>query len=181
MKKKWIFIALLLVVLTAAAIPTAQAFMFTKSQTVTNTYVPAQVSCQVSETFNGTTKSALQVTNTGNTDVFIRVRLVSYWKDSKDNAVARQQENVTFTLGSGWVKYGDIYYYTTPVAPGTSTSDLLGSDITLKQEDGESLNANNKFTYHQALDIVAEAIQSRPDDAVERSWGVTVNASGNIS
>lgn len=176
MKKKWIILPLLL--LMVSFIPSVYAFMFEQSQTMVNSYVPAYVACQVAETFDGTNKTDITVANNSNTDVYIRVRLASYWKDSKGNAVARQQQTVSFTPGTNWIQDPHdpySYYYTQPVPVGASTGDLLadGSKITLAethlQENGIT------FTYHQALDIIAEAIQSLPKEAVETSWGVTVN------
>ena len=186
--QKWVIATLFLLVVIAAGIPTARAFMFTKSSTVNLTYVPAKLSCVVEEVFDGTTKSVIQVKNTSNTDVYIRVRLVTYWKDSKGNTVARKSPDRDFQLETDWLandwfEYpigSGFYYYTKPVAPDGYTTDMLSSDISLAQKDGESLNTTTKFTYHQALDILAEAIQSNPTATVEECWPVVVNDNKNL-
>ena len=73
----------------------------------------------------------------------------------------------SFTLGKDWVKHGEYYYYTKPVAPNDSTGDLLGTSITLQEytdADGGK----------QAIDVMAEAIQSTPASAVTSAWNVQV-------
>ena len=130
--QKWVIATLFLLVVIAAGIPTARAFMFSKSSTVNLTYVPAKLSCVVEEVFDGTTKSVIEVKNTSNTDVYIRVRLVNYWKDSKGNAVARTAPALSFILSPDWFQDPQnpgTYYYTKPVAPGGYAPDMLTTDI----------------------------------------------------
>lgn len=97
--------------------------------------------------------------NTGDTDAYIRVKLVTYMADSEGNPIAKNASIPPFDPGSDWFycESDDTYYYGKPVAPGDKTSDLIGSDgITLK--DG------------QVVEVLAEGIQSVPDNAVEEAW-----------
>ena len=50
----------------------------TAQDSVRNTFTPAHVSCEVTETFDGETKSNVNVTNTSDIAAFIRVKLVTY-------------------------------------------------------------------------------------------------------
>ena len=104
----------------------------------------------------------------------MRVRLVSYWVDSATGAIAaKPSPAVSFTPGSGWVAgsgSGNTYYYQVPVAPGDTTNELLGSEITLTSLDG----------LVQVVEVFAEAIQAQPTTAVTDSWGVTLSSSGNV-
>ena len=60
---------------------------------------------------------------------------------------------------------GDYYYYTQPVAPGTKPADALISSIDLI---GSYTDADGG---KQAIDVMAEAIQSVPENAVKAAWG----------
>ena len=80
------------ILLVAAVLTTAvNAFMINRSQTFYNKFVPASVKCEIEEQFSDSTvtstKTSIQVKNTGNTDAYIRVRLVIHWEDSKGNVV----------------------------------------------------------------------------------------------
>ena len=82
-----------------------------------------------------------------------------------------------FTPGEGWVKYGDYYYYTQPVAPNAKPATNLISSITLT---GSYTDADGGM---QAIDVMAEAIQSVPADAVKAAWGAGfgINADGSLA
>ena len=74
---------------------------------------------------------------------------------------------------TGWVTGSDgYYYYTSPVAADDTTGVLIKSctEITGKAPVGCNLS----------VEIMAEAIQSVPEEAVEDAWGVTVN-NGTLS
>ena len=142
----------------------------TAQDSVSNTFTPAHVSCKVTESFDGTVKSNVNVTNTSDIDAFIRVKLVTYRVNSDGQRIGGTATIPTFTPGEGWVKYGDFYYYTLPVEPGKQpATDLIGDDgVTLVQytdADGGK----------QVIEVMAEAIQSQPDRAVQQAWGVTIS------
>ncbi|MBR5248621.1 MAG: hypothetical protein IKV27_06760, partial [Lachnospiraceae bacterium] len=59
-----------------------------------------------------------------------------------------------------------------PVAPGESTKNLLKSGIQLVG-DGD----NGK---RQVVEVFAEAIQSKPSEAVKSAWPVSLDSNGNI-
>ena len=176
LKTRYLLILLVLVVAVVTC-GTVYAYMFKQTENVSNQFVPAEVTCEVHETLESgaTEKSAITVTNTGDIDAYLRVRLVSYWVQSDGSGdyeiVAKASEMPTFTLGAGWIAGSDdTYYYTTPVEAGNNTTDLLESNLVLTEEDG----------YLQVVEVFAEAIQSKPDNSVTESWGVTLDANGTI-
>lgn len=148
------------------------AYLVATTPEVENTFTPSQVSCEVTENFNGTTKSNVNVTNTSNIDAYLRVKLVTYRVNGEDNhRIGGTATIPQFAPGTNWVKYGDYYYYTLPVAPGDSpAADLIGST-------GIALNGNytDADGGKQAIDVMAEAIQSVPDKAVGEAWGVSIS------
>ena len=173
-----------------ASISVSVAYMLTRSDILTNIFVPAKVSCKVLEEGTGTSQTSVKVQNTGDTDVYVRVRVVTYWEDSKGNPVAlTSPENGFGTTPATW-KYNEAdwiydkenqtFYYKASVKEGQTTDELLTGAIQLevKEEDHEG---NVKFTYHQVVEFIAEVIQSSPDDAVKEAWGVTLDGNDQIT
>lgn len=159
---------LLCAVIVCALAGSVYAYMFARTQSVTNTLIPAKVSCVVEEVFAENTKSAINVRNTGNIDAYLRVRLVTYWVNDKGEIVAEPSQMPTISVNHGWLKgSGNTYYYSSPIAPGqTPPVDLLSNSITLV--------TTNEGKYRQVIEVFAEAIQSLPEKAAENSWGVTI-------
>lgn len=153
------------------------AWLVANSGPVTNTFTPAQVTCTVKETFDGTYKKNVNVKNTSDIDAYLRVKLVTYRVNKADQHIGGTAEIPTFTPGANWVKYGDFYYYTLPVAPGETPAKPLIDTITLTG------SYNDADGGKQVIEVMAEAIQSQPDDAVRQAWGIVpstlANQSGN--
>lgn len=165
------------VLLLALAIGGTLAWLSTKGDPITNTFTPSKVTCEVTESFDGVTKSNVNVTNTGDTDAYIRVKLVTYRVNDKEQHIGGTALLPPFTLGANWVKYGDYYYYTLPVAPGGSPETNLTESMTLT---GSYTDADGG---KQAVDVMAEAIQSVPEKAVKAAWGedFSINADGSLN
>lgn len=136
---------------------------------------PAQVTCKVEESFDGTNKSSIKVENTGNIEAYLRVTLISHWEDKMGTVVGEPSvmPKVTYDA-TKWLEKGDVYYYKNPVAPSTPTDELLNEPIVLteKEVDGKQI--------YRVVEVFAEAIQSKPINAVTESWSVTVDGSGTI-
>lgn len=139
----------------------------TAQDSVRNTFTPAHVSCEVTETFDGETKSNVNVTNTSDIAAFIRVKLVTYRVNDAGQRIGGKAE-IDFTPGTGWVKYGDFYYYTKPVAPNATPETALIDQITLTRSYDDADGGK------QVIEVMAEAIQSQPERAVGQAWGVTI-------
>jgi hypothetical protein len=181
-------------ILIVASVSVTVAYMIIRSPEITNSFVPAKIDCQVleTETIIGdvVTKTSVQAKNTGNSDAYIRVRVVTYWEDSKGNLVARTSPKNEF---DGAWKYNDAawiyddtnqtFYHKAPVGANDVTAELLGSGfdgITLKPKSVEQ-EGNVTFTYYPVVEFIVEGIQGAPDTAVTESWGVTLDSNGNIT
>lgn len=182
---------LLTVLILVALIPTVYALMRRQSQTVTNTFTPAFVDCEVAETMGTVTqgtevydaKHQVAVKNTGNVEAYIKVQLIFYWRDSKGVAVGRNVElPADFTedyinTEDGWIDGGNhTYYYKLPIDPEAYTPGLLKRSIVMHPVN-EPYNKVD-YIYYPVLEIIAEAIQSVPVSAVQESWGVTISNIG---
>ena len=167
------------VLLLALAIGGTLAWLSTKDDPITNTFTPSKVTCEVTENFDGRTgvKSNVNVKNTGTINAFIRVKLVTYRTNDQGQHIGGTASLPEFTLGANWVKYGDYYYYTKPVAPDQEPETNLADSMTLT---GSYTDADGG---KQAIDVMAEAIQSVPEAAVKAAWGAgfSINADGSLN
>ena len=160
------------VLLLALAVGGTLAWLSTKTTPVTNTFTPAKVTCDVTENFDEDTgvKTNVNVTNTGNIAVYIRVKLVTYRTNDAGQHIGGTAELPKFNLGKNWVEYGEYYYYTLPVEPNAQPHTNLADSMTLEKSYKDEDADGGK----QALDVMAEAIQSAPEKAVGEAWGVTI-------
>lgn len=181
--KALLLIASLAVLLTATVGSTA-AWLVSKPAAVENNFVPGKVACKVLEDFgkgSGTyVKSNVRVKNTGNTDAYIRVLLVFTWKDKDGNIFSNKpQEGKDYQIDmdnmylTDWIMQksdtGVYFYYKKRVAPSAETGKLIES---LYQIAGVTGPENGK--YKLSVDILADAVQADPPQAVADSWGVAV-------
>lgn len=174
-------LVLFLIATCVFAVGVTFAYMFKKSDTVDNTFVAANVSCEVNEEYDSSTgvKSSVTVTNTGDISVYVRVKLVSYWKDapgSGGNIVGKPSTVPAFTPADGWTQAGsDTYVYTKPIAADDSSPNLINGTLTLGTDEWIN-EAGETITVYQVVDVFAEAIQSEPVSAVNTAWGVSLSA-----
>ena len=133
------------------------AYLVAHTDPVTNTFTPGEVSCQVEEEFkdNYTVKTEAVVKNTGNVPAYIRVAVVANTIDAQGNITGMETLPAGWLNTEDWTKSGDFYYYKGVVQPGDVTDNLLNADINL-----EGIQVT----------ILASAIQSMPDDAVNEAW-----------
>ena len=163
-----------LLLLTVFAVGGTVAYLVTRTTPVQNTFTPATVSCEVTEDFDGTTKSNVNVQNTGDTYAYIRVKLVSYRVNASGQHIGGTATVPGFTPGTNWVQNGGYYYYTLPVAPGSSPANDLIGETGIKLTTYDDADGGK-----QVIEVMAEAIQSSPASAVQQSWpNVTVDNNG---
>ena len=158
-----------LVVIAMGVVGGTVAYLVTNTAPVVNTFTPGVVSCEIDETFDGTTKSNVYVTNTGNTNAYIRAAIIVTWKDAAGNIAATVPAKGTdYTLElneTDWVEHDGYYYYKGSVAPNAQTENLI-----------ETCTAKNPYgDYTLSVEILADAIQSTPSNAVESSWHVSIS------
>ena len=164
------------VMLLALAIGGTVAWLTDTSPAVVNTFTPSHVSCEVEETFNNKTgvKSKVQVKNTSDIPAFIRVKLVTYRTNDAGQHIGGTASVPNFQPGTNWVLHEGYYYYTQPVQPQNFTGILI-----------EEITLENRYTDadggHQAIDVMAEAIQSVPEAAVKEAWGFGLKADGSLN
>lgn len=157
--KKRITTLLCIVVLLCAGVSATLAYFAMSASPVINTFQSGSVGAIIEEQLEGNTKKSITVRNSGDSPVFIRVRLISYWT-SGENIAPTDSGTVSFTIGEGWKPIGAYYYYTEPVAGGSATGNLLGSAIAM--ETG------------QVIEVLADTVQATPAEAVQEVWNVSL-------
>ena len=176
-RKKGILLLTAAVLILVCGVGGTLAYLITQTAPVTNTFTPAQVTSQVIEKMDGTTKSDVKIENTGNVSAYIRAAIVITWKD-KDGyttmpTVPVQGQDYTLNINANdWSQSDGYYYYNGIVAAGESTANLINSCVsTGTYTDGRKL----------CVEVIGSAIQAEPTTAVHDAWGVTVGSDGKIS
>ena len=146
------------------------AYMFTNTDRVTNQFIPGKVTCYVDESFDGNTKSAVRIQNTGNVSAKIRVKVVVNWVDADGNICGYAHPDTPLpALGQGWSKSGDYYYYSEAVEPSAYTGNLFAEAIPMSTYTHD----DEQNGCHLQIEIIASAIQAEGG----ADWGAT--PSGN--
>ena len=176
LNKKTVFIiSLCIVCLAVFAVNGIYAYLISKTETHSNTIVPATVSCTVEENFENGIKQDVKVRNTGNVNAFIRAAVVATFVSQEGKVLSTApQENVDYNITfntQDWKKGSDgFWYHSEAVVPDGVTSVLIQSATAQSAPDGYKLN----------IQIIATSIQSDPQTAVQSAWGVNVD-NGKIS
>ncbi|MDO5041376.1 MAG: hypothetical protein Q4D95_04735 [Peptoniphilus sp.] len=180
-KKRWNRNKIRLLLLSFILIMTmtvggVMAYIFTKTASKANKFTPSEVTCAVTENFDGTYKKNVNVKNTGDTEAYIRVKLVTYRVNAEGEHIGGLATIPDFDPGENWIKHEGYYYYTLPVTPKEKpATDLIGGGtftgggIALK---GTYADADGG---RQVIEVMAEAIQSGPAKSVGESWGVSIS------
>ena len=174
-KKKAVMLSLVLLLIFSAGVTIA--YLVSQTDPVVNTFSPSVVDVEITEEFDGKVKKNVNVKNTGDTEAYIRVKLISYRvseseldEDGKPVRIGGDASVPDFSLGTNWVKHKGFYYYTQPVAPEESPANPLIGETGIKLQEAYNDADGGK----QVIEVMAEGIQSEPKDAVKEAWGQEV-------
>ena len=152
------------VLILTAAVGGTLAYLSTNSGPVENTFTPSKVNIEIEEDFDpgDTIKKNVQITNTGDTDAYVRAMVLINWKKGDNVQPAKETDYKLKESSSDWVKNGEFYYYTKVLPVGKTTTNLIDSiEVVGTAPDGYTLS----------VEILASAVQSVPDTAVKDAWG----------
>lgn len=169
MKKRITLIVAAAVLVLGTALGTV-AYLVSAPAPAKNTFAPAKVTCQVKESFAGGVKSNVTVQNTGTTAAFIRAAVVANWVAEDGTILATAPvEGTDYTVDwgdLGWIHGGDGFYYYAKAVPASGVTDNLMDSCV------QSVEAPTG--YQLSIQILASAVQSKPERAAEEAWGVQV-------
>lgn len=198
MNKKIKLIIILFVLNVLLLIPALNAYMFLSVSTPSNDFDVADifttdpvVEVVKNTTENGkpvTVKESIKIQNTGNIPAYLRIKLITYWEDSKGNVVGRASEALSFTTSSDWIydQKNDVYYYKYVVNPGDTTNEFFADNnqrIIMRhiEETVEYQTITITYDYYQVVEVHVEGIQALPTTAVTKQWDVTIDGNGVIT
>ena len=181
-KGKRLISMLLCMVLLGASIGATIAYLNDKSNTVTNTFIPAEVKIQIDETLNGNVKSDVKILNV-KTDktipAYIRAKVVVTWQTEDGQVLGEVPETGTHytitynTTGWNFDESTGYYYHKGAVDPDEYTAVLIEMAETKVASIPNPADPDNP--YYLCIEILASAVQSMPDTAVTEYWGVPVS------
>ena len=169
------FVVILAVAALVATIGGTMAWLTASPSGLTNTFTPANVEIEVTETFDGTTKSNVNVENKSDVPVYVRATVVVNWLDAEGKVCADAHDgNFNFTWPSSWTLGSDGYYYYNQPLAVDGKAEIIGTDGVALSKDG---NCSMQVTF------LAQAIQAEPAEAVLDAWetGVTSVVDGNLT
>lgn len=182
--KKSLALVVSLALLMCLVVGGTAAFLTTQSDSVTNTFVPGQVTTYVNEEFKDNAKEKVTVTNTGNTDAWIRVAVVVNWKNEDGQVYGLSPvagtDYVFAYNNSDWIKGSDgFYYYKSSVASMNETGNLLKEKLTVVANSDNNVKAN-AAGYYLNVEILGSGIQSKPASTFNTVWASSgLTASGD--
>lgn len=166
-KKTLVLLTALFLIFTVTAGSTL-AYLVTKTDSVVNTFQPSVMQGGIDEEFDGMTKTDVKVTNTGDVPAYVRAAIIINWVDDEGKVVTEPVVASDYDMSlntSNWTKIGDYYYYTSVLAAKSETKDLIESC---------TVTATGKAKgYRLSVEILAQAVQSEPEQAVKDVWGVS--------
>ena len=150
----------------------------TSDSSLENTFTIASVEPIVEETFENDVKSNEYVKNNGDIPVYIRAKIMIYYQDQDEKILGDipNEDDYTITypenLKDCWIPAEDgFYYYIDKVDSQDKTTQLI--------EKCESKVTD--LDKYLVIDIITEAIQANPKDAIEDAWrAVDVNEDGTL-
>ena len=179
MSKRAIVLLLSLVLVVSTVIGTTMTYRVSSPDPVVNTFTPARVDSKVVEDITTNVKKNVSIQNTGDADAYIRAAVVVTWRNGNNVLPAASDSyNISYNISetkADWIAGSDGFYYYTKPGPAQDYTGELFTDC--KPKEGKAPAEG----YELCVEILSEAIQAEPADAVRGAWGVIVNADGTIS
>ena len=169
MNSKTVVLLVAIAVLLTVTVGGTVAYLAASTSPVVNVFTPGSVGGGIEETLEGQVKKNVTVTNTGTADAYIRAKIVVTWQNSNGDVypvmpTAGTDYTIDYGTEKGWTQGTDgFWYYSGKVGAGASTGNLID---TCSPVDGK---APSGYTLH--VEILAQAIQAEPDEAVKSAWG----------
>lgn len=163
-----------LLLIAVVGVGATVAYLMDVTDEVRNTFSPTAADITVTEDFKNNVKKSVIVTNNGEIPVFVRATLAIYWTDAEGVIVKPNGcQHSEIVLGSGWQEYtadSGIYYYTDKLTPGASTPSLIDPQYPIT-----TVITPEGVDYNLVIEVLTEAIQAEPLEAVQEAWGVTIS------
>lgn len=166
---KYFLVTLSLFLLLGVAGGATLAYIIAGSETVENSFTPAEVLCSVDNNH--------KVTNDGNVDAYVRAAVIINWGNDAGDIYGlgpRETTNYTLELGEGWEKVGEYYYYQHKLTPEGDTK--VSTPVVKVSNINEAPEG-----FKLIVEVLAEAIQAEGMGAssAQDAWAMVMPATGN--
>ena len=169
--KKSLISLICLVLLCTLSVGSVFAYLSSRSNKLENTFEPGIVSCEVEESFDGTTKSNVFVTNTGNVSAYIRASILINWINEKGEIYGASApvkgRDYQIEFGEEWREGGDGYFYYDSIVYSLKDTPVLIEECT-------EISGRAPKGYSLYVEVISSAVQADPNKTKE-AWGVEVN------
>ena len=168
--KSFVLLASLLAV-TLGIIGGTVAWLTSETGPVTNTFTMGTVTPDIPEKIDNGVKKDVKVGNTGTVPAYVRASVVITWKNADGEVYGvMPQKGTDYSItycsdASQWVESDGIWYCVNAVPAGEDSPILI--------KECKKLSTPPEG-YDLSVEILAQSIQSVPDEAAEDAWGVTV-------
>ena len=157
--KKAVALLCVSVVLAVAIVGTTLAFITMRTENLTAEFRPATVSVNKSADGKG-------VVNDGEVDVYVRVAMIFTWESTaEENSIMSTAPvagvNYNFTVADGWERAADGFWYCLEPLTVDAASSVISS---------VALIGNAPSGHDLSVELLIDAIQAEPADAVTESW-----------
>lgn len=162
------------VMLAGTAVGGTLAFLFGSDEPVENTFTPSKVTTEVDEDLTDPkVKKNVAIINTGDTDAWVRAKVLISWKNDKGEVYgASPLLGTDYELAwadaddwndtDAWLDGDDGYYYwNKPVAQNAKTG-LLITSVAPKDTAPEG--------YALTVEVLGSGIQTKPVDVFNAEW-----------
>ncbi len=179
MKKRNLVLGSVVVLAALLVVGGTMAWFTAESDPVENKFTAGKVEIELHDDFpeDGISNvnpgdehsKVVYVENTGTIPIYVRVELTPEWKDAEGQDLGLTvsgADMATFPILEGWELHEGWYYYTSPVAAGASTSNLIEEVIFA---GAAMTNDYQGATF--TLKVEAEAIQAT-NGAADGEWGI---------
>lgn len=179
MKFKKIILPICIALVVLLSLGGVVAYIAIKTGTLVNTFDAGKIEVSVStvEGANGEITFSAASTNNSDTDAYVRFKVVATWVSKTDESrlyagAPVLDTDYSLTLAGGVIKIGDFYYVVSPVSKD-STIQIVTAEL-LEEADVPD-------GYQLRIEVLTDAIQSKPADAITDAWGVGLDGNGNIT
>lgn len=173
--KKYIVCVLIVIGLSLTVYETISYLISDSS--LNNQFTIASVTPEIKEVYDyKNTKQNVQVTNNGDIPIYVRVKVMIYFKDANENIIGDKPiEGTDYNLSgkntSEWKEINGYYYYLSPLEVNGCTKNLFDEFMSnLGVDDDRTL----------VVDIACQSIQAS-SDAIDYAWpDVQVDDNGQL-
>lgn len=169
MKKPIMKIALSILLVAVVLVGGTLAYLVTQTELLTNTFAVVDIDTEIEETPDDGSESTKQPTVKNNSNVPVYVRAIAVVTTEEGSSVPVSDADVKINYAyqdTDWVKNGDYYYYTEPVASNGST-DMLFDGVKVNITDTGAKFA--VYVYHESVEAkdFKWSVDTKPEKKAE--------------